>query len=293
MSYIKIFILFGGILFFSFIQTDKLHAADKIGTVCDVEDTGGAYILHENESEEKNLRNDEYLLYEDKIRTKQNDSLKLLFPHTVCDKLTRNERITLWVHGKAKIELKKTSAEKIKPFIDDGTVHCKINHSQNNYHEVKKGQKLYVEIDTIETKRISIALIASDFLIIETEEFTIVMINNQVTKLKVRHIRCGGVHTLNAMGEYKFTDDCEIFYQKRTEKEINQILHELDIIPPDALKDENTAEQEMSDVQEQINDEQNENMTEEYKPQFPSRPPERVPIRYNLFDKKSWKNNKP
>ena len=70
-------------------------------------------------------------------------------------------------------------------------------------------------------------------------------------------------------------------------------MHELDIIPPDALKDENTAEQEMSDVQEQINDEQNENMTEEYKPQFPSRPPERVPIRYNLFDKKSWKNNKP
>jgi len=266
-------ILFVIILSLLFIQAHNGYSEGgnesdkKIGKICNIDDNSEAYILHKDKNQEDKIKHNDPLFYNDNIETKGNDdNLTLSFPFTDCAKST----VDIKVNGRSNIILEEPSdiikhipfKKYIIPFITKGTVRI-----SKKYDEKQESEGLYVKTD-----RIHILVKGSDFLIIENKDFTIVMINDQITKLEVTHIKCGGVHTLNAMGEYRFTDDCQMSYQKKTEKEINQILHELDFIPPDTLKDDNIAEEEVSDIQEKLNDEQNENVIKGYKPVFPTRP---------------------
>lgn len=259
----KPFLLFLLMLFLQIcIMSAEIYAAEKkcrcecekaIGKIDKLEHIGkaDAHLFYEDNSKKYLLENGCSLFGGEKIYS-ESSKLALIFPHTGCKK--EENEITLWALENTSIELKKTSPGEVSSYIEKGMIHCAKAHDR------VKNSKLYVE-----TGRIHVVVIGSDFLLMETQKFTIIIINDKVTKLDVTHKKCGSKYSLRTIGEYRFTDDCEMIYQKKAEDEIKQILRELEMIPPGTGSMPELA---MPD----INSEQNEDSITGYTPRFPPRP---------------------
>lgn len=235
---------------------------EKIGMVCDL-NKEGAVIFHYNNKDENKISKGESLFYNDQINTK-NSTLTLKFPYN--DNCDINSEVDIKLKEYSDIILEKptmlSTVYSFIPFIKSGLFHV---IKKGNVKLLDNNDKLYVK-----TNRLNILVFGSDFLIIETEKFTLIFVNDNITKLDVKHKKCGGIYTLDTMGSYKFTDDCEMIYQKKTEKEINQILNELNVLPTDTLNNDNIEEYEVAKANDMIIEEKNELRIAN--PQFPSKP---------------------
>lgn len=240
------------VLVFFFAGNIYSDSLDKraIGEVCKSEGNGKAYSWFDNESP-KMVDKNSILYNEYNFRSEDGSRFGLFFPATSCD-ISKKE-ITLWTYNESYIKFTEISDDKIEHHVGDGTY--RISKAKYKDHDVIKKHKTLI----VETKRIKIIVIASDFFVEETSKATIVT-SNKDTQLNI--VYNGKTYLLHEFERIVFKDGYEPYIRKITEQEILQMIQELESIQLKKSQDNSSTSSFNPDSENKIkdfNDKKNEN----------------------------------